>query len=235
LRERQRLELVCDPPKKIGENWSVKAVAILSFGERTLSGEIINFFVNSEFTSSVATDEDGRAIEDLVIPAGAISASIEAQLAGSPIRARKVIVLPKISSKAADVEVEQVGRDGKYKLICQAVSKEGDGVLATLVFIDEATLEADPQNTNERGYLVYPIDKFIEFQEPEKKIRIRVEGTSEGNKRLTLFGPRLHKRFQPATPEELAGGLWDVWKKAGKKKKEMKNNEKIVVRAKDGQ
>lgn len=233
MREKFRVELTCDPARKTGEVWDVKATAIVSdFEKMAISGEMVNFFVNSELVNSTTSDEEGRATVDLVIPEGIVSASIEAQLAGSPVRARKVVVLPKISNRATDVEIDIVGKDGKYKLICQAVSKEGIGVFATLISIDEATRKEDPQPTDEEGYFAYSVD---EFQEREKKMRIRIKGTSEGNKRITLLGPRINKRIPPPAFEDLQGSLLAVWKKAGKKKKEMKNDEKMVVRTKNGQ
>jgi len=99
--QQTKVSVTTDPPQKDASGvFSVRAMAIVSLGAKTLHGVRVQFFLDSREEGVAAqTDENGRISIDVTLPAGKKSCSIEAQVVGEIARARTIVDIPDTEKK----------------------------------------------------------------------------------------------------------------------------------------
>jgi len=184
-----RVALEHEEPEKTGDDWSILATAIVSQGNRTLDGRDVQFFLNGiAYDQSAQTDGNGRVQTDIIgIPNDARRISIEAQVVGQAVRARKIVTLPAPEKPAgklipARLIVDPRRVDNEINLFILVVDENNRGVPNARLIIVDGRITTHPP-VDENGSHSYPID--LQPGE-EREIGIYVAGFGDSGFRRTF-------------------------------------------------
>ncbi len=189
-----KIALETEPAQKIGQEFHILATAIVSQGNRTLAGQTIQFFCAGQPNGNPAqTDENGRVQYNITgIPLGAKNVSIEVQIVGQPIWARKIISLPtdeKPKQVPTELIVDPTRVGNQVNIFVYIINEDNQGVPnAKITIVDSSKDEIIRERTDEDGDYLY---QFVLEPDEEKEIAIYAAGYGDCGYRQTFRGRRL--------------------------------------------
>ncbi|MBI5306318.1 hypothetical protein HZB04_01910 [Candidatus Wolfebacteria bacterium] len=182
-----RIILETEDPQKIGDQWQILATVIANRDKWSLVGQPIQFFLNGLKVGNPAqTDENGRTLLNIDIPSNIKSATIEAQIVGQAIMARKIVVLPKEDNKQVPAEliVNPARINNQISFLILVVDEKNIGVKkAKITVVDSGTIST--VSADEDGEYIHKID--IQ-QGEEREIAFYAAGYGDRGFRRTFRG-----------------------------------------------
>lgn len=179
-----RIELQHEPPIVSGGTWGVIVTAVASQGNRTLSGQPVQFFQGpAPAGSACATDHNGRAsyfFFGLTLDQPALT--VEAQLAGTPFRARMIISAPAKKEPEKQIPYELLVKPtrvgNRITFMIRVVDETDRNIPKSKITIVDSNIP-NPQTfwTDEDGEYLHTIDLV---SEKEREIRVYAAGFGEG-------------------------------------------------------
>ena len=218
MADNPRTTLETEGPKKTGTGWSILATAIVSQGNRTLDGREVQFFLNSiPYDQPVQTDSNGRAQIDIIgIPMDDERLSVEAQVVGQLIRAKKSIVLPKtekVQKPEIRLEIMATRYNGnRMHASLVRLEKDGKGAAGQICYIDRDPTPI-PIQANSLGIATVTLDilpekrrvLFFLSEKPSERIRVDVKGSKPEQppiKPAESFSDRMKSAFDEGRGKE---------------------------------
>ena len=179
-----RIELQHEPPRLSGGTWGVTVTAVASQGNRVLAGQPVQFFQGSNLAGHAClTDGNGRVSYDFAgLPLAIDQIAVEAQLGGTPFRAR--IIIPALKKKELEKQVP-------YELLAKP-TRVGNRITFMIRVVDQnecnipkskiTIIDSDIPNpqtfwTDEDGEYLHTVDLV---PEKEKEISVYAAGFGEG-------------------------------------------------------
>lgn len=175
-------------PQKVGDQWQILATAIVNQGKRAVKGQIIQFFLSGlPIGASAQTNENGRISFNIDIPLNLKSVTIEAQIVGQSIRARKIVVLPKEENSKqipAKLIIDPARVGNKINFLIRIIDEKKQGVKGSKITIVDSG-QISTVNTDEDGEYIYKIR--LQPNE-EREIAIYAAGYGDRGFRRTFRG-----------------------------------------------